>query len=99
MSKKCVNNMDCLQAAPYIASLPAEVDLPFMWTDEELRLICNEGVRSLVQRSKTRCEQVLKDLKASSPACPFTRAEFDWALACVLSRSFLGPHPSLFFKV
>lgn len=88
-----------MQVAPYIQSLPQDIQLPFMWSDAELKLIRNDGVRALIEKSKARCQEVFKDLKASSPACNFTKDQFDWALGCVLSRSFLGPHPALFFKV
>jgi hypothetical protein len=70
-----------------------------MWSDDELKLIRNDGVRALIEKSKERCQVVFKELKASSPGCTFTKEQFSWALACVLSRSFLGPHPALFFKV
>ena len=88
-----------MQRTAYIGSLPQDIQLPFMWSDDELQVIRNDGVRALIQKSKARCEEVFKELKASSPACTFSKQQFDWALACVLSRSFLGPHPALFFKV
>jgi hypothetical protein len=88
-----------LQVNTYIDALPQKMDLPFMWDESELQLIRNEGLRAEVQASKDRCSKQYAVLKASSPNCPFTEPEFQWALACVLSRSFQGPSPALLLKV
>jgi len=87
----CLNPSHPRQLKEYIAVLPAAIDTPYFWTAEERAELQCEALHAAIETQQGAWGAQYDGLMRSSPQCGVSRADFDWALACVVSRTFSGP--------
>ncbi|MEW5318713.1 MAG: hypothetical protein WDW38_009910 [Sanguina aurantia] len=82
---------------PYLALLPAEIDLPACWREEDLLALQNVSMVRRLQEEQLQWRAMHDSLPLSQQRPTWER--FQWALCNVRSRSFAGPHFNTPFTV
>ncbi|MEW5305981.1 MAG: hypothetical protein WDW36_008487 [Sanguina aurantia] len=82
---------------PYLALLPAEIDLPACWREEDLLALQNVSMVRRLQEEQLQWRALHDSLPLSQQRPTWER--FRWALCNVRSRSFAGPHFNTPFAV
>ncbi|KXZ50177.1 hypothetical protein GPECTOR_17g814 [Gonium pectorale] len=81
--------------APWVAQLPANTGVPFLWDDKELAALQYPVLIEQVRQQKAEWQALHAELasKGTPPGTtPPSASEFYWAMSCVRSRTFSGPY-------
>jgi len=78
----------------YAADLPPSgaLDTPVSWDEGDLAKLHHGPVIEDVRAQRAAWTAAFERYAAAHPSSPYTRADWDWALASVRSRAFSGPY-------
>uniref|UniRef100_A0A1D1ZPQ4 SET domain-containing protein n=1 Tax=Auxenochlorella protothecoides TaxID=3075 RepID=A0A1D1ZPQ4_AUXPR len=79
----------------YLRLLPETLDTPVLWTDSELDLLANPPMQEKIKQQRREWADLYTAFSEAycGPSPAPDKQTFLWALQCVRSRAFSGPHP------
>jgi hypothetical protein len=82
----------CVQFHLYLQTLPKRVDLPYFWTPDEVASLQSPHLQNRIAEQREEWQGFWQQVRKAAGTHRITQQDLEWALSCVVSRSFKGPY-------